>query len=41
MMEIIITTFYDYSYRDDGLVFGRAVTENFYQDTSIPKSVPI
>lgn len=33
--------FYDYSYRDDGLIFGRAVIENFYQDTSLPKSPPI
>lgn len=40
-MDLNGVTFYDYSYRDDGLVFGRDVTENFYQDTSIPKSVPI
>ena len=40
-MDLNSVNFYDYSYRDDGLVFGHAVTENFYQDTSIPKSVPI
>ena len=40
-MDLNSVNFYDYSYRDDGLVFGHAVTENFKQDTSVPKSAPI
>lgn len=31
---------YDYSYRDDGLIFGRAVSGKAYQDTSMPNTYP-
>lgn len=35
-MDLCGTTFYDFSYRDDGLVFGKAVSGEAHQDTSIP-----
>lgn len=36
-MDFNAGNYYDFSYRDDGLIFGEAVYGELYQDTSIPK----
>lgn len=37
-MDLKSDNFYECSYRDDGLMFGRSVIGECYQDTSIPKN---